>query len=222
MKPTLRFSDIPRGLGSRGIVFFAGFSMMTIELLAARVTAPYLGSSLYTWTGIIAFVLLGIAVGAYAGGKVADRVAPRRVLAASLAAAGALTAAGYGIAAVAGPWLGMRFPVPVAMPIFAALVFFPPSLFLAAVQPAAVKTDLAELSETGRVVGLLGSWNAAGSILGTYLAGFIFNYYLSTRLVWLATAVALLGVGAWVMFRKPQTARLSDGQANRTHPQTNV
>ena len=84
MPHPLRFSAIPRSLGSRGIVFFAGFSMMTIELLAARVTAPYLGSSLYTWTGIIAFVLLGIAVGAYAGGKFADRLPPRRVLATSL------------------------------------------------------------------------------------------------------------------------------------------
>ncbi len=207
MPLSLRLPDIPRSLGSRGIVFFAGFSMMTIELLAARVTAPYLGSSLYTWTGIIAFVLLGIAVGAYAGGKIADRVAPRRVLAACLAAAGALTAAGYGIAAVAGPWLGTRFPVPVAMPMFAALVFFPPSLFLAAVQPAAVKTDLAELAETGRVVGLLGSWNAAGSILGTYLSGFIFNYYFSTRLVWLATAAALLAAGLWALWRKPRVRR---------------
>ncbi|MEK7473768.1 MAG: fused MFS/spermidine synthase [Patescibacteria group bacterium] len=206
---------IPRSLGSRGIVFFAGFSMMTIELLAARVTAPYLGSSLYTWTGIIAFVLLGIAVGAFVGGKLADRrpprhasdgAWPRRVLAISLLAAGALTAVGYGVAALIGPWLGARLSVPAAMPLFALCVFFPPSVFLAAVQPAAIKTDLAELAETGRVVGLLGSWNAAGSILGTYLAGFVFNYYLSTRLVWLSIAVALFAAGGWTLFRKPSAS----------------
>lgn len=212
MPQSFRFPAIPRSLGSRGIVFFAGFSMMTIELLAARVTAPYLGSSLYTWTGIIAFVLLGIAVGAFAGGKLADRLPPRRVLVISLLAAGALTAIGYGVAALIGPWLGARLSVPVAMPLFALCVFFPPSLFLAAVQPAAIKTDLVELAETGRVVGLLGSWNAAGSILGTYLAGFVFNYFLSTRLVWLSIAAALLVVGAWVLFHKPSAS------ARRTPP----
>ncbi len=202
MPQTLRLPAIPRSLGSRGIVFFAGFSMMTIELLAARVTAPYLGSSLYTWTGIIAFVLLGIAIGAFAGGKISDRWPPRRVLAISLLTAGVLTAIGYGVAALLGPWLGTRFSVPVAMPFFALCVFFPPSMFLAAVQPAAIKTDLVELAETGRVVGLLGSWNAAGSVLGTYLAGFVFNYFLSTRLVWLSVATSLMLVGAWVLFRK--------------------
>lgn len=196
------FPAIPRSTGSRGIVFFAGFSMMTVELLAARVTAPYLGSSLYTWTGIIAAVLLGIAVGAFVGGKLADRRSPRLVLAASLALAGASVAIGYVVAAGVGPWLGANLSVPVAMPVFALLVFFPPSLFLAAVQPAAIKKDLAELGETGRVVGMLGSWNAAGSILGTYLAGFVFNYFLSTRLVWFSVAALLILVGAWIWFSK--------------------
>lgn len=200
MKP-LSLPPIPRNLGSRGIVFFAGFSMMTIELLAARVTAPYLGSSLYTWTGIIASVLLGIAVGAYVGGKLADKQPPRLILTAALAGGGLTAAAGYGLAALVGPALGTSLPITIAMPLFALVVFFPPSLFLAAVQPAAIKRDLAEMGETGRVVGLLGSWNAAGSILGTYLAGFVFNYFLSTRLVWFAISLLLIGAAAYVWFR---------------------
>lgn len=200
MKP-LRLPSIPRNLGSRGIVFFAGFSMMTIELLAARVTAPYLGSSLYTWTGIIASVLLGIAVGAFVGGKLADQKPPRLILAAALGLGGLTAAAGYGLAALIGPALGTSLPIMVAMPLFALVVFFPPSLFLAAVQPAAIKRDLSEMGEAGRVVGMLGSWNAAGSILGTYLAGFVFNYFLSTRLVWFVTAGLLLVAALYVWFR---------------------
>jgi MFS family permease len=182
-------------------VFFSGFAMMTVELLAARVTAPYLGSSLYTWTGIIASVLLGIALGAYVGGKLADQTSPRTILAASLGLGGLTTALGYFVAALIGPWLGTHVAVPVAMPLFALLVFFPPSLFLSAVQPAAIKKDLVEMGETGRVVGMLGSWNAAGSILGTYLAGFVFNYFVSTRLVWFLTAALLIAVAFWVWFR---------------------
>lgn len=203
----LRLPVIPRSLGSRGIVFFSGFAMMTIELLAARVTAPYLGSSLYTWTGIIAAVLLGIAVGAYFGGKLADKKSPRLILSVALALAGLTTALGYLFASVIGPWLGMHLAVPVAMPLFALVVFFPPSLFLAAVQPAAIKKDLVEMGETGRVVGMLGSWNAAGSILGTYLAGFGFNYFLSTRVAWFATAILLIIAAALVWFRKSQSVK---------------
>jgi MFS family permease len=183
-------------------VFFAGFAMMTVELLAARVTAPYLGSSLYTWTGIIAAVLLGIAIGAYAGGKLADKKSPRLILATALALAGLTTALGYVVAAVIGPWLGTRLSVPVAMPLFALAVFFPPSLFLAAVQPPAIQKDLIEMGEAGRVVGMLGSWNAAGSILGTYVAGFVLNYFVSTRIAWFATAGLLVAAAAWVWVRK--------------------
>lgn len=207
MPRAFRFPTFPRSLGSRGIVFFAGFSMMTIELLAARVTAPFLGSSIYTWTGIIAFVLLGIAIGAYAGGRIVDKKSPRLMLGGCFILAGVFSAIGYGLAFLIGPWLGTRLSVPVAMPIFAAIVFFPPSLFLAAIQPAAIKADLTERGETGRIVGWLGSWNAAGSVLGTYLSGFIFNYYFSTRLVWLAIAASLSLVGTWVWLHKSRVSR---------------
>jgi MFS family permease len=204
-------------------VFFAGFAMMTVELLAARVTAPYLGSSLYTWTGIIAAVLLGIAVGAYVGGKLADKKSPRLILSVALALAGLTTALGYVIAVVVGPWLGTQLPVSVAMPLFTLFVFFPPSVFLAAVQPAAVKKDLMEMGETGRVVGMLGSWNAAGSILGTYLAGFVFNYFVSTRIVWFATAGLLVVAAAWVWVRKSKSAnRLSAEQAGKAQSEIGV
>lgn len=181
---------------------------MTVELLAARVTAPYLGSSLYTWTGIIASVLFGIAVGAFVGGKLADKSPSKVVLAGALVLAGVTVALGYLIASLIGPWLGSTWPVPYAMPVFALCVFFPPSVFLAAVQPAAIKRDLQEMGEAGRVVGLLGSWNAAGSILGTYLAGFVFNYYFSTRLVWFVIAALLVGAGLWVWLRSPKSHKV--------------
>ncbi len=46
---------------------------MVIELIAARILAPYIGVSLYTWTSIIGVILAGITLGNYLGGKIADR-----------------------------------------------------------------------------------------------------------------------------------------------------
>ena len=65
--------NAPRLTGGRAIVFLASFCLMTVELLAGRVLAPYLGVSLYTWTSIILVVMLGVTLGNYVGGVLADR-----------------------------------------------------------------------------------------------------------------------------------------------------
>ena len=46
---------------------------MSLELTAARLLAPELGVSLFTWTGIVGVMLAGTAVGNYLGGVMADR-----------------------------------------------------------------------------------------------------------------------------------------------------
>ena len=50
------------------IAFISSFCVMVIELIAARILAPYIGVSLYTWTSIIGIILAGIALGNYIGG----------------------------------------------------------------------------------------------------------------------------------------------------------
>jgi hypothetical protein len=55
------------------IVFIASMCGMIIEIVAARILAPSIGVSLYTWTSIIGIVLAGISIGNYLGGRLADR-----------------------------------------------------------------------------------------------------------------------------------------------------
>ena len=55
------------------VVFLASFCMLVIEIVAGRILAAYVGVSLYTWTSIIGVVLAGISIGAYLGGRIADR-----------------------------------------------------------------------------------------------------------------------------------------------------
>ena len=53
-------------------VFLTGAGMMTVELVASRLIARYLGSSLYTWTGVLGVILAGMSLGNYIGGRMAD------------------------------------------------------------------------------------------------------------------------------------------------------
>ena len=63
------------------IVFISSFCVMVIELIAARMMAPSIGVSLYTWTSIIGVILAGIALGNFTGGKIADKYPSPLVLA---------------------------------------------------------------------------------------------------------------------------------------------
>ena len=54
-------------------VFFSSGCIMVLELVAGRLIARHLGSSLYTWTSVIGVVLAGITIGNYLGGRIADR-----------------------------------------------------------------------------------------------------------------------------------------------------
>ena len=62
------------------MAFLAGAAVMTVELTASRVLAPFFGNTLYTWTAVIGVILLALSVGYYVGGALADRYPTVRVL----------------------------------------------------------------------------------------------------------------------------------------------
>jgi len=68
-------------IGYHVTVFAASACVMAVEVLATRLVAPFLGSSLYTWTSAIAVILAGISVGNLIGGRLADGDRPRRTVA---------------------------------------------------------------------------------------------------------------------------------------------
>lgn len=186
-----------------GLAFAAGFCMMTIELMAGRLTAPYLGSSLHTWTAAIAAVMAGIAIGAYVGGRLADGRRKGPLLGPVFITSGVSVALSLVIAGVLGPLLASSaWPLQVLTGLFALAVFFLPAFFLAMVTPILLSRNLDDLGETGGIYGSLGAWNAIGSILGTYLTGFVFIAYAGTRLVFFMLAGLLVLTGVLMTWRE--------------------
>ena len=175
------------------IVFTASGCTLIIEIVAGRILAPTIGVSLYTWTSIIGIVLAGISVGNYIGGRVADRHPSPSTLGLILLAGG-----------VASIWiLPMEHFVSgafLALPIIPQLVvmnvalFLAPSVTLGMVTPVVIKLRLADLAETGNVVGKMYAASTAGSLLGTFLTGFFLVQLLGTRLVILIVAVVLVAM----------------------------
>lgn len=54
-----------------------GGSLMSFEILSAKIYTPFLGSSIYVWTAILTITLLGLAVGYKLGGSMSNKLLHR-------------------------------------------------------------------------------------------------------------------------------------------------
>ncbi len=181
--------------------FFAGVSVMAVELGASRLLAPYFSSSQIVWTIIIGTIMIAMALGNLYGGRAADKnpdPAPlyRRILIASIWIA-AIPALGkyviLGVSALLIFTVSTNFLV-IAAFISCMLLFVFPLFLLGTVTPSLVKAATESLDEGGRTVGRLGACNTVGSILGTFLPTFVTIPAVGTSITFLIFSAILLAI----------------------------
>lgn len=190
-----------------GIVFAASGAVLVLEILAVRLLAPYVGSTLETYTTIIGVVLAGIAGGAALGGRYADRTDPRRLLALLLTAGGVLTIAVVPLVRIVGEGTGSTSSEGGAF-LIALIALLPPAAVLSAVTPTVAKLLLHGLDDAGAVVGRVSAWSTGGALAGTFLAGFVFVPLLPTRATVYAIGGALVLTGL-VLGARPRVTVVS-------------
>jgi len=173
------------------VVFIASFCTLVIELVAGRIMAPYVGVSLYTWTSIIGVVLAGISIGAYLGGRIADRY-PRSSTLGWLLFLSGLGA--FSISPLTNLVGGAQFHTSLMTRILliTAIIFFVPSCFLGMISPVVVKLTLNNLEKAGNVVGKIYAFSTLGSILGTFATGFYLISWMGTRSILLTMGIILV------------------------------
>ena len=178
-------------------VFLTGAGIMTVELVASRLIARYLGSSLYTWTGVLGVILAGMSLGNYIGGRMADsaRDLPRRIAAMFFAGSAACLAILWLNAWAGASVLLMGLSWPVRILLHMAWAFLLPATVLGTISPMVAKLAIERSAQTGRAIGTLYAWNAVGSIAGTFLTGFYLTAWMgSVRIVvGMALLLAFLG-----------------------------
>jgi MFS family permease len=181
-------------------VFGAAAAVLTLEILAVRLLAPYVGLTIETYTAIIGVALAGIAAGAAVGGRLADQVDPVRLIGALLAVGGVLAMLTVPVV----DWLGDGAGASTADAlVLAVLTLGPPAAVLSGVTPAAAKLEVGDLGRTGSEVGRISAWATAGALLGTFATGFVLVPLLSTRVSVLAVGglCVLAGVALGVRHR---------------------
>lgn len=175
-------------------VFMSSCCIMVLELVAGRLIARYLGSSLYTWTSVIGVVLTGITLGNYIGGRLADRFPSKKATAVLFAIASVSCVVIIVLNNIVGDWKWLwHFSWQLRIFIHVSLIFLLPSTLLGTISPVVAKMALDEGLATGRTVGSIYAWGAAGSIAGTFAAGYYFIAAMGTiAIVWIVAAVLLV------------------------------
>lgn len=176
------------------IVFTSNFCIMTLELVAGRIIAPYVGVSLYTWTTVIGIVLAGISLGNYLGGLLADRQASLKILG-SIFLAGGLTSlliltVNMTATVIPGSW-----PILARIIVLIILLFFIPSTILGMTSPMVAKLAVKDLSKTGSVVGQIYAFGTVGSIAGTFATGFVLISTFGTFTIVWGVSIIIMGLG---------------------------
>ena len=192
--------------------FFAGMSVMAVELGASRLLAPYFSSSQIVWTIIIGTIMIAMALGNIWGGKKADknpnpdRLYMRLIIAAIWIAAIPLV----GKYIILGISALLVFTVSNNLLIWAAflacmVIFVFPLFLLGTVTPSLAKYTVDSLEDNGKTVGTLGAFNTIGSIIGTFLPTFVTIPAVGTSVTFLIFSGILLVLGL-VYFISARTA----------------
>ncbi len=186
---------------------------LVVEIVAGRMLAPYVGMSLYTWTSVIAVVLIGFSMGHWWGGRIAEK--PRTaalvftgwlVLAAAVTTAGAVLAlrlfAEYLLDAIDDPVWGI---VSITFG-----VFFLPSLFAGVPAPVLAHIAVWDKQESaGRSLGAMFAAGAIGAIVGTLLAGFFFIPWLGTAITLTIVTITYASAGILMILLATGISRIS-------------
>jgi predicted membrane-bound spermidine synthase len=175
-------------------VFLSSACIMIIELVASRLIARHLGSSLYTWTSVIGVVLAGITIGNYLGGRIADKYKPRNSLSVLFCLASIACVVIIILNNIIGEWIWLwQLSWPMRVFSHITLVFLLPSVLLGTISPVVAKMALDSGLPTGRTVGDIYAFGAAGSIAGTFLAGFFLIAAMgTTAIIWTIAFFLLL------------------------------
>ena len=187
--------------------FFAGVSVMAVELGASRLLAPYFSSSQIVWTIIIGTIMIAMALGNLYGGRAADKnpdpaLLYRRILIAAVWIAAIPVLGKYvilGVSALLIFTVSTNFLV-IAAFVSCILLFVYPLFLLGTVTPSLVKATVDSLDDSGRTVGRLGACNTVGSILGTFLPTFVTIPAVGTAVTFLIFSAILLAIALAFFF----------------------
>lgn len=205
---------VPRGLPPLviiGMAFISGFCIMTIEMLGARIMAPYFGGSQYVWGSIITIFMLALATGYLLGGRLSTRNP------------NAVTYALFFICAALFSLPIILFADSIMQPIFlniedprygsllaSIIMYFVPTSILGMISPYSVRLLVQSHELSGHMAGQLFFISTIGSAAGTLGTSFYFVLWFDVNQILWGAISALIFAGSAILLvnylRNPSAA----------------
>lgn len=215
------------------IFFLSGFSSLAYQVVWVKLLGHSFGVTSHAVTTVLAAYMGGMALGAYFGGRAADRRLDGVRLFGWLQI-------GLGLYALALPALfaglpfvyGRLYPALESRPVLltlgrfglACLLLVPPTTLMGAAFPILVRALTQRREELGQKLARLYAWNTMGSVIGCVATGYVLIGFLGVRAtIWLATALNVLaGVLALLLARRAAASAESRhaGAADSPAPMT--
>ncbi len=165
---------------------------MILEIVGARLIAPYFGTSSYVWTAMIGAILGSLSLGFWYGGRLADRYKSRQDLSVILTLAAGMVLLMFLVQELLLKTLSrQQLDLRLSSALAAILLFGFPSMLMGMVSPYLAKIRITSLRTSGSAIGRLEAAGAVGSIAGTFLCGYFLLAYIGARDITLWLVVTL-------------------------------
>jgi spermidine synthase len=196
------------------VLVIEGGALMAVELMGAKLVAPFYGNSLYVWTAVLTITVLGLTLGYYAGGRLSKKRPSERMLFIIL-----------GISAVLVLVLPLTASIAIALTkgmglisgicITCALLLLPPMFCFGMVGPMVVALMSSQLETVGKTAGTVYFTSTLGGIAATFFLGLYFIPVAGLRFCATLTGLALAALSAVYILK-----RAFGGSSDRSIPAT--
>src|SRR4051812_29296564 len=196
------------------VSFYGGLGTMAFEMVLGRALVPFFGGTIFTWGALIAVFLLGMSIGFYAGGRLADRYPDAWWIGVLLGACGAVIAVTplYSQPVCLALLEGIE-DVRLGALVASLAMAFVPALLFAAVSPLAVRLALSDVAHSGSTVGTMSALNTVGSIVGTVGTSFFLVPTFGSRAIFYLLGGVTALCGAAILARTWGVARTARATA---------
>lgn len=173
--------------------FIVGFSLMVVELTSTRILAVYVGVSIYTLTAVIGIILLGLAIGSYLGGRLIDRYYSLKTIFVFFVLSSLLVAFIPILSSQSPIFVSLHLPLIIIIVLISLVLFLLPAIFIGTLYPSLLKFYLDNIAVVGEKSGTLSTFGAVGSIVGTFLTGFLFlGYFGSSTTIFIISIILFI------------------------------
>ena len=170
------------------VLLIEGGALMAVELMGAKLVAPFYGNSLYVWTAVLTITVLGLTLGYYTGGRLAKKGASETTLFVVLQISAVLVLALPMTASIAIA-LTKGMDLIAGICVTCILLLLPPMLCFGIVGPMVVSLMSSQLETVGKTAGTVYFTSTFGGIAATFFFGLYFIPVAGLR--WCATVTGL-------------------------------